>query len=408
MHGEDEAKLLARILLNAYPSMTLSHEQLTERLLDTQAKDDISKYHLMYDGDNLVGGMRLLDFTMNYHGQMIPAGGVGSVAVDLLHKKQGIAKELIEYYLDYYDERGSHMAILYPFRPDFYYRMGFGYGTKMNQYDFSPASLPRRQYEGRLRYLGESDMSELMAFHNSQAAGKNGYCLMSRYAAQALFRAHGPSNTLLAYEKDGRMGGYVAFNFRKAHENNFVRNNLVIRDLEWDSPESLNALCYFLHTQADQIERIVYATQDNDFYRILRDVRSSTYNMIPSVYHESNTSGTGIMYRVTDLRRFLAQTGSRDFNGMDLELTIDVTDTFRPHNAGLHHLRFAEGRAELTESGHGVRVAIDIADLSSLLVGAVSFAELYTLGLASTDRGSVETLDELFRVKREPRCVTAF
>ncbi len=400
--------MFARVLLNAYPSMTLSQEQLSERLLDTQANDDISSYHLIYDEDKLVGGMRLLDFTMNYHGQLIPAGGVGSVAVDLLHKKQGIARELIEHYIDYYEERETYLAILYPFRPDFYHRMGFGYGTKMNQYDFSPASLPRRAFGGQWRYLTEDDKEALRQFHNSQARQQNGYCLMSKFAAQALFRAHASNKTLLGYERDGVLAAYVAFNFRKAHDNNFVRNNLVIRDMEWDSPDSLNALCHFLNTQADQIERIVYATQNNDFYRLLRDVRSSTYNMIPSVYHESNTAGSGIMYRITNFRRFLSTTQARDFNGMDIQLTIELRDSFRPHNQGSHHITFNQGRALVTPSGGGIVISLDIAELSALLMGAVSFVQLYQLGLVETDSQNVAVLDELFRTRQEPRCVTAF
>ena len=47
--------------------------------------------------------MRLLDFKLNYHGQMLAASGVGMVAVDLLQKKKGLAKDLINYYLDHYE-----------------------------------------------------------------------------------------------------------------------------------------------------------------------------------------------------------------------------------------------------------------------------------------------------------------
>lgn len=409
LEGESYLKDFARIMLNAYPSMTVSPEQLEERLAQTQAADDVSNYHGIFEDDRLLGGMRLLDFTMNYHGQMIPAGGVGSVAVDLLQKKRGIARQLIEYYLEYYAAQGTYLALLYPFRPDFYHKMGFGYGTKMNRYEFPPGSLTRVSFPGRLFYMNQDHKETLRAFHNRQAERKNGYCRMSLFEANSLFKAHGSNNTLVGYELDGQLKGYLAFNFKRAHENNFVRNNLNVRDWEWDSPESLGALAYFIQTQADQVERVIYNTQDDKFHYMLKDVRSSSFNMIPSVYHESNTAGVGIMYRITDFVLFLKATAKRNFNGQSLDLTVDLTDSFYPKNSGRHHLSFCDG---VVDSGgpetNSLMMAIDIAELSALLMGAVSFSSLYSLGLVVADPGCVELLDDLFRVKQAPHCVTAF
>src|SRR5665213_2754783 len=92
-------------------------------------------------GGALVGAMRLYDFTMNVHGRDGLAGGVGAVAVSRAHKRQGIARAMIAWYLDTYRRRGAPFAILHPFRLDFYRALGFGYGTPVHRYRFVPATL---------------------------------------------------------------------------------------------------------------------------------------------------------------------------------------------------------------------------------------------------------------------------
>lgn len=88
--------------------------------------------------DKPVGTMRLHSFEMNVHGVVMPAVGVGNVAVDLRHKKEHVAKDLMEYHHKHYRVSGAPMALLWPFQPDFYRNMGYGYGRKMNKYAMKP------------------------------------------------------------------------------------------------------------------------------------------------------------------------------------------------------------------------------------------------------------------------------
>jgi predicted acetyltransferase len=377
--------------------------------MSIQENDDTSNFYGVFDEGHLVGGMRLLDFDLNYYGEMIKAGGVGMVAVDLLQKKKGYARDMIHYFLDHYEQRGINLTLLYPFRPDFYYRMGFGYGTKMNQYDFSPASLPGGRVEGDLCYLKAEHREALQRFHTEYVMENHGFCTKSTFEWESLLKAHAENNTLVGFFRDGVLEGYLAYNFKKAHENNFVRNNMVIREWLWSSPEGLLGLCRFLATQADQIDRVIHHTQDAGFHHLLQDVRSNTYNMIPSVYHESNTAGVGLMYRITGVSHFLAQTSVRNYNGLDLELSVQIMDTFRPKNSGELHLSFRQGKATVSkERQPGPHMALDIADLSSLVLGSAGFADLYRLGRVQVESQHVKVLEELFRPERRPQCITAF
>ncbi len=134
------------IVARAYPGIELhtpaAREQFKERARQQSRDDPAIRLYGLYRDDRLLGGMRLFDFDLNLFGQTMPAGGVGLVATDLFHKKMHVARDLLRFFLRHYRERRTPLALLYPFRPDFYKQMGFGYGAKLNRYRFRPRDLP--------------------------------------------------------------------------------------------------------------------------------------------------------------------------------------------------------------------------------------------------------------------------
>jgi predicted acetyltransferase len=132
---ESDLDKFAEIVSNAYPAFPLSSVEEMERFKknmgETYEDDGRCIYGLYRDGE-LLGGMIFYDFQVNLFSRMCPAGGLGLVAVDLLHKKEKVAKEMLEFFLDHYYGRDFPLTMLYPFRPDFYKKMGFGFGTKVN------------------------------------------------------------------------------------------------------------------------------------------------------------------------------------------------------------------------------------------------------------------------------------
>ena len=144
--NSEELKEFVDIVTNAYPGIMQPTEEMKEatlkRFSERQDQDDSLDFFGLFRNDRLLGGMRLHYYQMNLFGKYISVGGVGLVAVDLLHKKEKAAKELLEYFLSFFLDKGTNMVLLYPFRPDFYKKMGFGYGPKMHQYRFTPDSFP--------------------------------------------------------------------------------------------------------------------------------------------------------------------------------------------------------------------------------------------------------------------------
>lgn len=406
----EEIDAYVRIVAAAYPGMRISSEEdrerLKQRLLKYQAEDPRVTLHGLFREGRLLGALRLHHFTMNFLGCRVPAGGGGMLAVDLPYKKEHVARELMSYLVRHFRERGTPLAILYPFRPDFYKEMGFGYGAKMSQYRVRPAALPKGPSKAHVRYLGMEDRPAMLDCYSRFAQCTHG--MIERLPSDIAYLMDNPQHRGVGYVEEGQIRGYLVFSFDQGES--WLQNDLHVREFIYETPEALSELLTFLQTQADQVRQVVFDTQDESFYFLLIDPRNGSPNIIPSVYHESNVQGVGLMYKVIDMPKMFELLHGRNFGGQTCRLRLTVQDTFLPQNAGSYLLCFEEGRLRPADGEqHDVEIRLDIAEFSSLLVGAVDLNSLCRYGLAEvTDTRYVTIADRIFAVEEKPVCMTAF
>jgi predicted acetyltransferase len=400
------------IVANAYPGLKIvsaeDRQKFRDRLV-VQDKDPTMAFYGLYRDGRLLGGMKFFDFTMNLFSAKTLVGGVGLVAVDLLHKKKAVAKEMIAYFLEHYRQKGATMTSLYPFRPDFYRQMGFGYGTKMNQYRVKPADLPRGRSRDHVSFLTAADKEEVMACYNRYLDRTHG--MMSKPELSFSYLFDNLANRVLGYRQDGRLLGYLVFDFKADTPGNFLQQDVLVHELIYESRDALAEMLAFLYTQFDQVDRVIFNTQDENFHFLLRDPRNGSGGILPHVYHESNTQGVGLMYRVIDMAGVFRLLADHNFGGQSCRLQITVADSFYPANEGGIVVAFEEGRPHLLPAGSDseATIQLDIAEFSALLMGAVPFRSLYEYGLAQlSDPAYLHTINQLFHVEQKPICLTRF
>lgn len=397
---------------NAYPGINLFSASSRERFrtrMEQMAEEPAVQLVGLFAYGQMLGAMRLFDFTMKLLSTKTLVGGVGGVAVDLLHKKEKVAYDMVQYFLHHYRDRGACLTALYPFRPDFYKRMGFGYGTKMNHYRVRPQSLPRGAGRAHVSFLTEADREALAACYGRYLEQTNGLMERFSFSWETIFEE--PSIHVVGVKENGRISGYLTYQFEQGSRNNFLSNNMLVRELVYETPQALAELLTFLHTQLDQIEHVIINTQDDAFHYLLGDPRNDTGDMLHRVlYHESNTQGVGIMYRVIDVARLFEVLRDHDFNGQSCRLQIVLDDSFLPQNAGRTTVWFENGRARLVGdgAGHEAAIRLDVAEFSSLVTGAVGFRRLYGYGLAAVSEAAyVGVVDRIFAAP-QPLCLTSF
>ncbi len=400
------------IQADAYPGMGLfskeEKQRTCQRVLRSHDDPRVADYGY-YDDGEMLATVRLSDFTMNLFGNMVLAGGGGALGVSLLHKRQHIAKRMMSFYFNHYRRRQSPIAVLWPFRTDFYRSMGAGLGLKIHQYRVKPGNLPRGKHSRHVRWLEKADIPALNGCYNRWVGRTNG-AIESLVLARQIAGEFNQKQRWVGYVESGRVLGYLLFTFQKGSDN-WLDNNIQVTELCYENPDVLLELMTFLHTQFDQIGSVDISTPDEDFHFLLLDPGNGSGRLLPPLYHESHASGVGMMYRVLNVERLFELMANRDFQGQTVRLGLTVNDSFLRANHGRRVIRFHKGKARLqkSDSPTQIEIKIDNSDFSSLIMGAVNFRSLYDFGLVTISNDKyLDRLDSLFRTSSKPFCTTQF
>ncbi|MCL2592852.1 MAG: GNAT family N-acetyltransferase [Defluviitaleaceae bacterium] len=399
------------INIRAYPVVfagpSFNRDEVYERNCKTQTEDDNANLYGLIENEKLLGGMILYDFIVNYSGEDIPVAGIGAVSVDLLHKKEKVCKDMVEFFLKAYKERGYAIAMLYPFSPEFYKKMGFGYGTKMNQYRINPSGLCCSGSKEHIIYLKEEHKPQMVECFNRYRAKTHGAAKKINNDLNLLFM---PNRTVIGYVKDGVVYGYAIMRFEPSKHASFLIYDLIIEELIYENAEVFGEIATFLNSQADQIRSIVYNTQEENFHFALADVRNGSPDLIRPCYHESNVSGVGLMYRVIDVKGVFETLKFHDFGGQNAKIRFNISDSLLQKNVNDVVICFNKGKALISEElDYDAEVAMDISEFSSLIMGAVNFKSLYRYGLASiSDSNYVDIIEKIFKIEQKPMCASRF
>ncbi|WP_105614990.1 GNAT family N-acetyltransferase [Vallitalea okinawensis] len=409
--GNEDFGAFLDVTRNAYTRMAVNtpeeREKRIEKFKKAHRECGYKNFFGAFDDNYLLGGMILYDFNMQLLSTKAKAGGVGAVAVDLLHKKEKVAKQLIEYFIQHYKMRGTYMLMLYPFRPDFYKKMGFGYGTKMNQYRIKPENLPVGDSKGSLYFLKQEDQQLLFDCYQRFVDQNHGMIERSIGDFDNIFE--NSENRVVAYKKEGSVLAYISFTFQPYEEGSFLSNDMVIKEFIYEDRKGLYELLTFLHSQKDQIRYIIVNTQDEYFHHLLSDPRNGVDHVIPHVYHESNIQGVGLMYRVIDVKGIFKALSQHNFGDVTCRLKITIRDSFYKENEGSTIIHFINGLAHYEASDFEVEITLDVSEFSSMIMGAISFKALYRYGLVDiSDVSYIDTVHRIFRTDEKPKCTTGF
>ena len=408
----DDYNDLVRIQANAYPAWAdftpAGQERARERLSRRQQQPGVNIYGLLRQ-ETLVGLMSLIDFTVNFRGAPLPLGGLAGVAVDLLHKKEKVARDMVTFFLDHYTGRGIPLTALFPFRPDFYKRMGWGWGTPTRIFCLDPAALPRDGDRRRLRALAADDAAAIHACYTRYYERTHGMFARSPERFESLRDAH--DLHLIGYWEGDILRGYLSYRFEKASGINVLTNDMRIEHCIYETPQVLRAFSSFLGSQADQIRHIIWPTQEPGLHYLVADPRNESRAIHPGILHETNVAGLGMMYRISSVPALFAALSGIDFGGQTLRLALTLSDSFYPANAGTTMIAFRQGRAtvEDDDSAGDAALALDVADFSALFMGSVTLETLVRLGAAQvTPATMAPAVGRLFAVPQPPICLDVF
>ena len=400
------------IQFDAYPTYgngTKEEKEKVKERLQKKLTDPRVALYGVYDDDTLLADAIFYDYNMNSHGQKVLAGGIGSIAVSLTHKKQHLAYDLMQFYLEHYRDRGAPFAVLWPFRHDFYHQMGCGLGTKVHIYKTSPDNLPKGSAE-HIRFLIKEDIPLITACYNRYADRVTGMIEESESFFERTW-TDSKASKFVGCVRDGQLTGYIVFGMEKVEGGTWLDNDIRVRVLIYEDRETLAELLAFLQNQFDQISHIIIQTTDENFHHLFHNPTAEPLVLHPSVNHEANATALGIMYRVLNTRLVFETLSEHDFGGQSCRLKLTVNDSFFEANNGSLVIHFDSGRVAIMpdDAGYDVELTLDVAEFSSLVMGVVDFKSLYDYKLADvSDTKHLDTLHRLFATDHKPVCLTDF
>lgn len=340
-------------------------------------KGDITAYGA-YD-KTLMGCLLHYDFLTNFHGQMIRTAGIGSLAVDLLHKKKKVANHLILDSIERARQAGVILYYLYPFNVKFYRNFGFGYGAPMYTYTARPQDFKDMGSRELLSYADENDFDHIVDFYNQQAKVTHGMSLKTSGGRNRLERMK-QAKIIVAKDETGLLG-YMIYTQKSVSQEDNQAQKILVSEMIY-TKEALLAFSSFFHAQKDQVNYIQYATHDPSFQYILDDTTyAAGVKTMDIIALKSSEQAFGLMPLVLDPQKLLNTLGA------SLDYQIDFT---------ISHPKADEKKASI---GQGDLVTINLAinEFSSWITGAVTLDSLWHKGLLETNRQDLlRQLDQTF------------
>lgn len=413
--NKSDLEQAASLVAMAYPGMQISAEEaksaFIERLtFEIESENNLKFYGLFTEQNELLGLYKLHDLKGNVNGEIVRIFGIGMVAVHFFHKKEGIAKQLLQHFHQLARQENVGLVSLYPFNTSFYQKMGYGYGPTRYQYKMKPASFPNSGDRKKVVMLSPDNEEAIVATYNKFVSLHHG--MIERTWHERTLIKKKVSYYAGVYEGNELVGA-LAYTLQPVKDSHFLHHEMNILEWVWTKPSAFIELCTWIHSQQDQVDRVLIRTHDESLIYQFEDPRNDSNRLIPSVYHEIGTVGTGIMYRISSIVSFVQQT---NFNALDrpdtpVTITLFVQDSFIQEQNGSYHLTFSGNYWRIEKSSvsrEEVDLNIAISDLSSWWMGCVSLEQLVQYGKVKVKNWPVKQLDRWFMPNAKPVCLTSF
>ena len=371
-----------------------------ERVLDRE------RMFAAYDGDAIVGTAADIALPLTVPGGEAVAAGVTLVGVLPTHRRRGILNRLMRAELDAIAARGEPLAILWASEEPIYGRYGYGVATLRVAIEAERDRMRFRDdppLRGRVRLVDEDEAARVLPpiYDRARRAVPGMFARTEAWWREYRLpdpehHRHGAGPRYFAVlELDGEDVAYARYRVKDDWKDGLTRSALRVIEAIATSPPADRELWRYLFA-VDLVQRIEawHVPIDHPLFLLVTEPR----RLHPRF-------GDGLWLRIVDTERALV---ARSY-AADGAVTLDLTDSFLPANAGVWRLEASGGEAAVSRFDGEPELRIDVADLGSTYLGGFTFRQLERAGrLEELADGAVERADDLFRTPIAPWCPEIF
>ncbi len=370
----------------------------------------------------VIGACKLYRLTQHITGRPLAMMGLAAVAVDPAWRRRGVGAGLCAEAARTGRKRGDAISVLYPFRPDYYARLGWGLVGRLLDYRFSTDALPLYPESANVRLArSERDVRALTQSYARVVARSHGpierdagvwaYRLVGEELAVRALDADAvrrtlsdPSRLILVHDRNG-VDGYALLRSRAVGA---AHADLAVRELVTETEPALRGLLGWIASKAERWPNARYrARPEQMFEDRLREPRPPNHRSGSSLYFHTGRVTRGPMLRVLDApRAFRARAW---FDGVRTApaggvMDVEVSDVLIPENRGPWRIRFGDdGEASVAPTGAdpgaaSVTVKTDPSTLARLYAGDLDVTGAVRLGVCEAE-GDLAMADAAFSVR---------
>ncbi|HET7388651.1 MAG TPA: GNAT family N-acetyltransferase [Nocardioidaceae bacterium] len=404
--GPEDFEALGRVLQIAFPGPPAPPEEVElerdlvefERTLAARA------------GSEVVGSATAYSFSMTVPGgRQVPTAGVSWVGVLPTHRRRGIARALMRRQLDDIARAGREpLAALWASESSIYGRFGYGPASHSLSIRVARDRGVLREVEGadrmHVRFVDNEESVELLRpVYDAAARRRAGMILPPTDAwyrarvvdPEARRKGASPLQTAVVFEQQDRPCGYVRYATKSEWGRAGAAGSVRVREMEWNVPAAAAALWRYL-LDLDLV-RTLHAPNrpvDDPLLHLLVDPRAAQPEVDDALY-----------VRLVDLP---AAMQAREY-AVPVDVVLEVTDDFLPHNTGRWRLTAAGDEATCVRSDQPADITLTARDLAATYLGGSSLAALAGAGLvAEHTPGSVASLSRALLAEPAPFCPFVF
>jgi len=354
-----------------------------------------------WDGDRSVAVTASWEFELTVPGGLAKAAGVTWVGVLPSHRRRGVLRELMRRQLDDVHERGEPLAILWASESVIYGRFGYGIAAPATELDAERSAFALRDDSGpggSMRLVNATEAAELFPpiyerirrERPGMLSRTTDWWTQGRLADPEHWREGSGPKFYALLELNGEHAGYALYRIASKWEDGTPKGEVRIVEAFAVSPEATAELWRFLFG-IDLVARVKSEAADPAW---------PLFAMVSDPRRLHLSVSDGLWLRLVDVE---AAFRARAFHGED-QVVLDVTDQLLPRNGRRWAVGPAPGPSEADAD-----VAIDVTDLASAYLGALSFERLAAAGRARELRpGGLARATALFATPLPPWCPEGF
>jgi predicted acetyltransferase len=357
-----------------------------------------------WDDDILVGTGVGLDSSISIPGGgVLPMAAVSVVSVRPTHRRRGALNQIMSALVDQAVERGEAVSALWASEAAIYGRYGYGVATWRYQASIDSNTLqwpdPGDLDDVSLAVVGDvaDDYKAIFERASRHRAGlhvrSDAWWRMRILDDPEYRRGGGTALRVLRTHRDGRLTGLATFR----HPNSFTLDGSApVRIIEMyaDDDRARETLWRFM-TSIDLYPRLEWALMPLD---------DPLPDLVGNHRAVDRKLDDGLWVRILDVAAALsARTYERD-----IDIVIDVDDSFRPELGGRFRLVAEDGAGTCVRTDDAAEITLGVAELGSLYLGGTSAIQLAAASRITGEPAALLRLHQTFQTANPPVCQEIF